>query len=104
MREDTADDISVLDYIVELYDVHGNMVSVTNPKTVYPTLAVQLYKQDVFFDSYEYKHQMQTVQIDAEMFTNEAFDYSAVNKMVIIMDKGENGQIILDDVGWNASK
>lgn len=104
MREDTADDISVLDYIVELYDVHGNMVSVTNPKTVYPTLAVQLYKQDVFFDSYEYKHQMQTVQIDAEMFTNEAFDYSAVNKMVIIMDEGENGQIILDDVGWNASK
>lgn len=104
MREDTADDISVLDYIVELYDVHGNMVSVTNPKTVYPALAVQLYKQDVFFDSYEYKHQMQTVQIDAEMFTNEAFDYSAVNKMVIIMDEGENGQIILDDVGWNASK
>lgn len=104
MREDTADDISVLDYIVELYDVHGNMVSVTNPKTVYPALAVQLYKQDVFLDSYEYKHQMQTVQIDAEMFTNEAFDYSAVNKMVIIMDEGENGQIILDDVGWNASK
>lgn len=104
MREDTADDISVLVYIVELYDVHGNMVSVTNPKTVYPALTVQLYKQDVFFDSYEYKHQMQTVQIDAEMFTNEAFDYSAVNKMVIIMDEGENGQIILDDVGWNASK
>lgn len=104
MREDTADGISALDYIVELHDVHGNMVSVTNPKTVYPTLAVQLYKQDVFFDSYEYKHQMQTVQIDAEMFKNEAFDYSAVNKMVIIMDEGENGQIILDDVCWNACK
>lgn len=104
MREDTADDISALDYIVELYDVHGNMVSVTNPKTVYPTLAVQLYKQDVFFDSYEYKHQMQTVQIDAEMFTNESFDYTAVNRIVIIMDEGENGQIILDDVGWSSCK
>lgn len=99
MREDTADDISELDYIVELYDAHGNMVSVTNPKTVYPSLAVQLYKQDVFFNNYEYKHQMQTVQIDAELFNDEDFDYTSVNRMVIIMEESENGQIILDDVG-----
>lgn len=99
MREDTADKISELDYIVELYDAHGNMVSVTNPKTVYPALAVQLYKQDVIFNNYEYKHQMQTVQIDAEMFQDEGFDYTSVNRMVIIIEESENGQIILDDVG-----
>ncbi len=99
MREDTADDISALDYIVELYDVHGHMVSVTNPRTVYPTLAVQLYKQDVIFNNYEYKHQMQTVQIDAEMFNDEGFDYTSVNRMVIIIEESENGKIILDDVG-----
>ena len=99
MREDKADAISKLDYVVEIYDVHGNMVSVTNPKTVYPTLAVQLYKQDAIFNNYEYKHQMQTVQIDAKMFENEEFDYTSVNKMVIIIEKSESGQIILDDVG-----
>lgn len=99
MREDTADEISELDYIVELYDVHGNMVSVTNPKTVYPALAVQLYKQDIIFNNYEYKHQMQTVQIDAEMFNDEGFDYTSVNRMVIIIEESESGQIILDDVG-----
>ena len=100
MREDTAEDISELDYTVELYDIHGNMVNVTNPKTVYPALAVQLYKQDVFFNCYEYKHQMQNVQIEAEMFdVEDGFDYTSVNKMVIIMEEGENGEIILDDVG-----
>ncbi len=99
MREDTADEISKLDYIVELYDEHGNMVSVSNPRVIYPSLAVQLYKQDVFFGNYEYKHQMQTVQIDEKMFDDEDFDYSSVRKMAIIMEERENGHIILDDVG-----
>lgn len=100
MREDTADDISKLDYIVELYDEHGNIVSVTNPRIIYPSLAVQLYKQDVFFNSYQYKHQMQTVHIDAEMFSDdEDFDYTSVSKMIIIIEESENGHVILDDVG-----
>ena len=99
MREDIAEDISPLDYVVELYDAKGNMISITNPRLVYPSLGVELYKQDVLFNTYEYKHQMQTVQIDAEMIRDEAFDVTSVVKMVIILTEGENGQIILDDVG-----
>jgi len=93
-----------LNYIVELYDEHGNMVSVSNPKAIYPSLAVQLYKQDVFFGNYEYKHQMQTVQIYAKMFDDKEFDYSSVCKMVIIMKEMENGHLILDDVGLQKNK
>lgn len=101
MREDTADELSKLNYIVELYDEHGNMVSVSNPTIIYPSLAVQLYKQDVFFGNYEYKHQMQTVQIDAKMFRDdEDFDYTSVNRMTINIEESENGHIILDDVGF----
>lgn len=104
MREETTDELSEFNYIVELYDEHGNMVSVSNPKAIYPSLAVQLYKQDVFFGNYEYKHQMQTVQIDAKMFDDKEFDYSSVCKMVIIMKEMENGHLILDDVGLQKNK
>lgn len=100
MREDAADDIRGLDYTVELYDGSGRMVSAANPTTVYPSLAVQMYKMDVFLNSYEYKHQMQSVYVDADMTSgDEAFDYSAVSRMVIVLGDGENGHIILDDVG-----
>ncbi len=99
MREGIAEEISALDYLVELYDVRGNKISVTNPRMLYPSLAVQLSKQDVLFNDYEYKHQMQTVQIDGEMFDAEGFDYTSVNKMVITITEGETGHIILDDVG-----
>ena len=102
MREDVANDISVLDYIVELYDVHGNKVSVTNPRIIYPSLAVQLYKMDIFVDNYEYKHQMQTVQITRDMFYDESFDYTAITKMTIIISDSENGHIIMDDVGFQS--
>ena len=104
MREDVANDISVLDYIVELYDVHGNKVSVTNPRIIYPSLAVQLYKIDIFANSYEYKHQMQTVQITRDMFDDESFDYTAITKMTIIISDSENGHIIMDDVGFQSYK
>lgn len=105
MREDTADDISKLGYMVKLYDEHNNVVSVNNPKTIYPSLAVQLYKQDVLFNNYEYKHQMQTVSIDAEMFSDdENFDYTSVNRMAITIEESENGHIILDDVAYRTMK
>ena len=104
MREDVANDISMLDYIVELYDVHGNKVSVTNPRIIYPSLAVQLYKIDIFVGNYEYKHQMQTVQITKDMFDNESFDYTAITKMTIIISDSENGHIIMDDVGFQSYK
>lgn len=100
MREDTENDNSRLEYTVELYDVHGNRVSVASPKMIYPSLAVQLYKQDVLFHSYEYKHQMQTVHIDAAMLSgDEDFDETSVRRMVILPKGGERGRIILDDVG-----
>lgn len=101
MRGDTAEDLPEPEYIVELYDAYGNTVSVTNPRPLYPTLAVQLYKQDVFFNSYEYKHPMQTVRIHAEMFHDQGFDDTSVVKMALIFTGSESGQIILDDVGYN---
>jgi hypothetical protein len=104
MREDVANNISMLDYIVELYDMHGNKVSVTNPRIIYPSLAVQLYKIDIFANSYEYKHQMQTVQITRDMFDDESFDYTAITKMTIIISDSENGHIIMDDVGFQSYK
>lgn len=101
MREDAAEDVSEPEYLVELHDAHGHTVSIANPRPLYPTLAVQLYKQDVFFNSYEHKHPMQTVRIHAEMFREQDFDDTCVVKMVLILTGSESGQIILDDVGYD---
>lgn len=102
MREDAAEDVSEPEYLVDLQDAHGHTVSIANPRPLYPTLAVQLYKQDVFFNSYEYKHPMQTVRIHAEMFREQDFDDTCVVKMVLILTGSESGQIILDDVGYDS--
>ncbi|MCM1273448.1 MAG: hypothetical protein NC225_06690 [Clostridium sp.] len=101
MREDIADEITALDYAVELCDAKGNVIKAENPQLVYPSLAIQLYKQDVIFGSYEYKHQMQTVSLKMDMFPSvSAFDFTSVRKICIVFDGSRAGEIIMDDVGF----
>ncbi|MCM1268106.1 MAG: hypothetical protein NC302_09385 [Bacteroidales bacterium] len=101
MREDTAEEIEALHYTVELYDAAGNAVTAKDPQLVYPSLAVQLYKQDVLFGSYEYKHQMQTVSLGKDAFPGDAeFDFTSVCKICVAFDGSGAGEIIMDDVGF----
>jgi len=92
---------SGLDYTVILTDASGNTVSVNCPDFVYHTLAIQLYKQDVLFGSYEYKHQMATVTVTASDFADAGdFDFSAVTGVTITTDGSSAGEIIIDDLGY----
>ncbi|MCR5327291.1 MAG: hypothetical protein K6E12_00345 [Saccharofermentans sp.] len=101
MREDTADMDSGLDYTVTLTDSHGNTISADCPVLVYHSFAVQLCKQDIFFGSYEYKHQLQTVIITPSMFGNSSsFDFTSVTGITITTDGTEEGSIIFDDVAY----
>lgn len=100
MREDNADSTAGLPYTVELTDASGKTVSAETPVFVYPSLAVQLYKQDVLFGGYEYKHQMQLVRLTQEMFdSNAGFDFGRIKTMKISFDGAAEGEVILDNVG-----
>lgn len=100
MREDGAENLSGLSYTVELTDANGKSVKAENPVYVYPTLAVQLYKQDVLFGGYEYKHQMQLVRLTPDMFdTNTGFDFKQVKSMKISFDGTTDGEVIMDNIG-----
>ncbi len=88
-------------YTVTLTDLSGNTVTIDNPVFVYHTLAVQLWKDDVFFGSYEYKHQMQQVVITPELFEQAgSFDFTAVTCMTVSTDGTEAGNFIIDNVGY----
>jgi hypothetical protein len=88
-------------YTVTLTDINGNTVTVDNPTFIYHTLAVQLWKDDVFFGSYEYKHQMQRVVITQELFAQAAgFDFTAVTGITVTTDGTEAGALIIDNVGY----
>jgi len=101
MREDTEDITAGLDYSVMLTDASGNTVSCHAPEPVYHTLAVQLYKQDVFFNSYEYKHQLQTVNITPRMFEQDgSFDFTQVTGLTVTTDGAKEGELIINDVGY----
>ena len=101
MREDTEDIDEGFDYTVTLIDANGNTVSAGSPQFVYHTLAVQLYKQDVLFGSYEYKPQLQTVTVSADDFADEGdFDFSRVTGISITTDGTCEGAMIIDNVGY----
>ena len=100
MSEGTEDKDEMFDYTVRLIDSSGNIAEVNSPVTVYPSLAVQLWKQDVIFGTYEYKHQLQRVMISPSMFENAAFDYSSVVEMEILTDGFESGKMIIDDISY----
>lgn len=100
MREDTEKIDEEVNYKVVLTDASGNKVTVSRPVMIYPSLATQLFKQDIFFKNYEYKHQMQTVKITSKMFKQSKFDFSSVVKMTILLDGTTEGEIIIDDVGY----
>ncbi len=100
MREDTEDIKEGLDYTVTLTDSSGRTASLKTPVPVYHSFAVQLYKQDVFFGSYEYKHQIQTVMITPDMFEGSGFDFASVTGITISTDGTAAGEIIIDDIGY----
>ncbi len=105
MREDTEDAEEGLYYTVELRDMMGNFVKTENTEFVYPTIAVQLYRQDVLFDSYEYKHQLQTVYITPDMFEDtENFDFANVTAIRIYFDGSEDGSVIINNIGYWTEK
>ena len=92
-----------LDYTVTLTDASGNTVTVNCPDFVYLPLAVQLYKDNVFFGSYEYKHQITTVTVTAEDFADAGdFDFSAVTGVTITTDGTEEGEFLIDNLGYYA--
>ena len=100
MRENTEKYNNSFGYRVELTDGKGNKVSVAEPTLVYPSLAVQLYKQDVITGSYEYKHQLQTVTVRPESFGNSNFDYKNVVAMRITTGGAEEGKMIINSIAY----
>lgn len=100
MREDTEDLTEGLDYTVVLTDAEENTISIDQPVFIYHSLAVQLYKDDVFFGTYEYKHQIGQVRITPEMFTSENFDFTSVTGLTITTDGTEAGQLIINEISY----
>lgn len=98
---DTEDIEAPLDYTVTLTDANGSTVSASAPQFIYHTLAVQLYKQDVLFGSYEYKSQLQRVVITPDDFAQgDGFDFTAITGITITTDGTEAGEIIIDNIGY----
>ena len=100
MRSDTEELREGLDYTVELTDIKGRKASVKSPKLIYPCLAVQLYKQDLIWGSYEYKKQLATINITPSMFETSDFDFADVVSMKITTDGTKDGKIIINDIGY----
>lgn len=100
MREDTADINEGLNYTVELTDADGNKVTVDAPVLVYHSLAIQFGRQDALFGTYEYKHQLQQVTVDPSVFASSGFDYSKVISIKICTAGTEEGEIIINNVGY----
>lgn len=69
------------------------------PVLVYPSLVLQLYKQDIIIGNYEYKHQFQTVTIDlAVEQLPKGFDRNHIAEIQLAFDGTKKGSIKLDDV------
>ena len=81
-------------------DASGNKVSIKSPVPVYHSLAVQLFKQDIIASTYEYKHQLQTVNVTPEMFGQTSFDFKNVTGITVKTDGTEAGSIIIDSIGY----
>ncbi len=98
---DTEDISEGMNYTVMLTDADGNTVSVSSPAFIYHTLAVQLYKQDVLFGTYEYKPQLQTVWVSADDFADAGeFDFTRVTGLTITTQSADEGSFIIDNIGY----
>lgn len=100
MREQTEALDEGLNYRVELTDALGNTVLSDQPVLVYHTLAIQFGKQDALFGTYEYKHQLQQVTIEPSMFEPSGFDFSKVVSMRMVVDGNEEGELIINNIGY----
>lgn len=100
MREN-AENASGLRYTVTVCDSKGNKSCLEMPVRVSPSLAVQLYRQDVLAGSYEYKHLMQTVTVSMDRFlAGSRIDASDICEIAIGFDGSSGGKVILDDIGY----
>lgn len=98
MREEK--ELLPLDYQITLYDNDNRQAYVNNPCLIYPSIALQLYKSDFFTNSYEYKHQMQTVMIPNDMYQKEkGFNEREVCRIEISFSSGKKGNLVIDDIG-----
>ena len=89
-----------INYIVVLRDSQNREVSCERPIYIYPGLAVQLYKSDIFTGNYEYKHPLQTICVAPKMFSGDAdFDFSTVSAVNICINEESEGKIIIDSIG-----
>ena len=103
-EENVSTDKQFIDGTVRITDNLGNVanVKISDCTFVYPTLPVQLYKIDFLSDSYEYKHQMQTVCVTTEQFLedNSNIDTDRITTIEIIFDEMESGHVKIDNVGF----
>ncbi|MGN0437288.1 MAG: hypothetical protein ACI4F4_02110 [Lachnospiraceae bacterium] len=103
MREEK--ELSLLDYQITLYDNENRQAYVKKPCVIYPSFALQLYKSDFFTNTYEYKHQLQTVMIPYDRYQKEkGFNEREVCRIEISFPSGKKGKLIIDDIGITQHK
>lgn len=105
LQEENKNEVNqIIDGTVSITDRYGNVASVkiSDCAVVYPSLPVQLYKVDFLSDSYEYKHQPQTVSVKEEKFLedNNEINTDAITSIKIIFDEMEQGNVKIDNVGF----
>lgn len=98
----------LIDGTVRITDSFGNVakVKISDCAVVYPSLPVQLYKVDFLSDSYEYKHQLQTVCVKEEKFLkdNSEIKTDSITSIEIIFDEMEQGDVKIDSVGFGINE
>ncbi|MCR4683979.1 MAG: hypothetical protein K5649_00775 [Lachnospiraceae bacterium] len=92
-------DAGPVDYRVTFTDVNGKSASVKNPRLILPSVGVQLYKPDVLFGQYEYKHQFATVHVSAgDCKADSGFDAANITEIQITFNDPV-GDIEISEIG-----
>lgn len=97
--EKDFDPTQFLDYSVRLTNAEGMQITVHNPKAIYPSMEVDLFKTDSISNSSEYRHPLSTVMLDCTNFDEyEDFDMSCVKEITILLHDN-NRSIEIDNIG-----
>lgn len=92
-------DAGMIGYFVTFTDENGKTATVQEPRPVFPSIGVQLYKPDALFDLYEYKHQFTTVHVSArDTKADNGFDETKI-KQITIGFTDPIGDIVIDEIG-----
>lgn len=107
-EENVSEENQFIDGTVRITDNKGNVANakISESAIVYPTLPVQLYKMDFLTDTYDYKHQMQTVCVKLEQFLedNNNIDTDSISSIEIIFDEMGSGHVKIDNVGFGINE